>query len=85
MTLEEKLTDRTNIGSTIDLSQSCLSKEEQEDKPMIEKEMQRMVHLGILKKEISPYFSPTMLNDRKIPVGKESLLISDFWTVDNKE
>ena len=94
-----KMTDRQIIESTIDLSQSCLSKEEQEevykllvkyrevfslrdeigvcsyievdmqvidkspffhqmiscqrrDKPMVDKEMQRLVHLGILKKEM---------------------------------
>ena len=93
---------RKIIESTIELGQSCLSKEEQEevkyrgafslrdeivmcpnivvdlqvikkspfhvkdeDKTMIEKEMQRLVHLGILKKDMSQYSSPIMLIARK--------------------
>ena len=100
-----KMTDRHVIESTIDLSQSYLSKEEQEedykllvkyreafslrieigtcpnievglqvtdelpffirpfhvkdeDKPMIDKKMQRLVHLDILKRDMSLYSSP---------------------------
>ena len=100
-----KMTYRQIIESTIDLHQSCLSKEEvykllveyreafshrekigtcpnievdlqvidkspffirsfhvkEEDKPMIDKEMQRLVHLGILKKDMSPYSSCIIL------------------------
>ena len=37
----------------------------EEDNALIDKEMQGLVHLGILKQNMSPYFSPIMLIARK--------------------
>ena len=37
----------------------------EEDKPVINKERQMLVHLGIVDQDISPYCSPIMLNARK--------------------
>ena len=34
---------------------------EKENKHMIDTYMQRLAHLGILKQDISPYSSPTMI------------------------
>ena len=50
-------------------------------KPMIDKVMQRLVHLGILKQDISPYSSPTMLTDRKNTNLKRIITDLKFLTI----
>ena len=46
-----------------------------EEKPMTDKEMQRSVHLGILKKDMSPQSSPIMLIARMNSILKGSIVI----------
>ena len=57
----------------------------EEDKPMIDKEMQRSVHLGILKKDMSPYSSPIMLIARKNFGLKKIITDFRYLIVDCKE
>ena len=57
----------------------------EEDTPKIYKEMHWLVHLGILKKDMSPYFLPIMPTDRKNSSLKRTITVSDFLTVDYKE
>ena len=46
----------------------------EEDKPIMDKEMNRLVHLGILKKGFSNYSSPVMLISRKLTKDKRPVV-----------
>ena len=48
----------------------------EEDKNFIDKEMERLCYLGILKEEFSSYSSPVMLMSRKIM--KDKRVVTDF-------
>ena len=46
----------------------------EEDKPIMDKEMNRLVHLGILKKGFTNYSSPVMLISRKVTKDKRPVV-----------
>ena len=54
---------------------------EKDDKQILDKEMKRICHLGILKEDFLVYSSPVRLIDRKLT--KDKGCVSDFRHINN--